>query len=348
MATLRGVAGRAALLAFSLVVSLALSEAVLALLLSSPPSVLRALPGGTLSHLQAYYKHHERTLIQALPECAQYDPGLFYTLRPGECRFRGREFDTRVAVNSLGVRDDESSLQAPEVVVTGDSFAMGWGVQQDESFSALLERALGRTVLNVGIPSYGTVRERRILDRIDASRLRCLIVQYDDNDPPENATFEHNGDTLVISHERTYRQDVLRGTRRSGYWFPKITVEIVRGVLGQPDPLAADPGPVANQARLFVKAMLKAGRLDLEDVQVIVFPLNADRVVNGEFVKALEHEVSKAAYPPWVQRMKILDLSGVLAQDDFYILDDHLRAAGHRKVADALLPLARDALAARP
>jgi hypothetical protein len=335
---------RGALLACSVLFALGLSEATLALLLRAPARVLLALPGGTLSHLQAYYLEHDRRLLQAMPECARYDPGLFYTLRPGTCRFVNREFDTQIAVNSLGVRDDEASLDAPEVVVAGDSFAMGWGVAQDDSFPQQLERALGRRVLNAGVPSYGTVRERRLLDRIDASRLRCLVIQYDDNDGPENAAFERSGDVLAISSERAYRQDVLRGQRRGRYWFPMLTFEIARGALTPPVP-PASPGPAAHQARLFVKALLKAGRLNLSGVRVVVLALNADRVVNATFVSALGAEASKHVYPSFVRSLRLVDLTGSLGSSDYYVLDDHLRASGHAKVAEALLPAVRAALA---
>ncbi len=336
------------LLALSIGVSLGIAEAGLALLLSSPPSVLAALPGGTLSHLQAYYLHHERQLVQSMPECARYDPGLFYTLRPGECRFRNREYDTHLVVNSVGVRDDEASLRAPEVIVLGDSFAMGWGVAQQDTFAQVLERELGRPVLNLGVPSYGTVRERRILDRVDTTRLRCLVIQYDDNDPPENELFERNGDRLVINSERAYRQDLLRGGRRSGYWFPKITFEIVRGVVAPREPPPPPSEPPDHQARLFVKAMLRAGSADLSRTQLVVVALNADRLVNAAFIKALTAEIAKPFYPPYLRRLRAVDLSGVLLPEDYYVLDDHLRASGQAKVAAALLPAVRDALSAAP
>lgn len=347
MSSLRGWAGRIGLLALSVGVSLGIAEASLELLLSAPPRVLYALPGGTLSHLRAYFLHHERHLVQSTPECAQYDPGLFYTLRPGQCRFANREYDTELLVNRAGVRDDDASLVAPEVIVTGDSFTMGWGVAQPESFPERIEQALGRPVLNVGVPSYGTVRERRILDRVDTSRLRCLVVQYDDNDTPENEEFERNHDALVIHSERTYRQDVQRGGRRDRYWFPKATFEIVRGAFSAPDGPVPDPGKPQHQARLFVKAMLKAGRAELAGVHVIVVALNADRVVSPAFVDALEAEVSKPGYPPWLRDLRVVDLTGLLGRDDYYVLDDHLRASGHAKVAAALLPAVREALGAR-
>jgi hypothetical protein len=87
------------------------------------------------------------------------------------------------------LRDDEESLFSPEIVVVGDSQAMGWGVSQDLTFSSLLENALGKPILNAAISSYGTARELKILERIDLSNLKFLIIQYSDNDYRENRTY---------------------------------------------------------------------------------------------------------------------------------------------------------------
>ncbi len=40
--------------------------------------------------------------------------------------------------------------------------------------------------------------------------------------------------------------------------------------------------------------------------------------------------------PEVLEHMEILDCSGFLTQDDFFILDGHLNASGHAKVARAL------------
>jgi hypothetical protein len=344
---LRAILGRLLLLVFGCFIALVASEAAFSLLLSTP-AVLAHLPDNTRSHLEAYYLQHDRSLLQALPECAQYDRGLFYTLKPGECRFHNREFDTQIRVNSAGVRDDEASLQAPEVVVLGDSFALGWGVQQDESFPELLEQRLGRKLLNTGVPSYGTVREMLLLDRIDTSRLRCLVIQYDDNDTEENWRFFHNGNTLAIGAQRQYEQDLLRNERRRSYWFPKITFEIVRGAfrpLSLPEPPEGGP---RKEARLFLNALLHAGHADLSDVQLVVLQLSPDKVVSSAFAAALTKEIARGDQPDFVQRIEPVDLTGTLEAGDYFALDDHIRASGHRKVAAALADVVHTALAGTP
>jgi hypothetical protein len=333
---LRGVLGRLLLLLFSLVVSLAMSEACFSLLLSHPAWLAR-MPANVLSHVRAYYLHHDRTLVQAMPECARYDPGLFYTLKPGSCRFKMREFDVEIRVNSAGLRDDEESLEAPEVIVAGDSFAMGWGVQQDEAFPQVIERASGVRVLNAGIPSYGTVREMRLLDRLDTSRLRWLLIQYDDNDEPENQAYLEAQNQLVIHPEGAYLADVQRNASRQSYWFGKTSLEILHGIL-KPEPLPASAEVTPKQeARYFANAVIHATRRDLASVRIIVFELQPYRVNQSAFETALMREISLAGHKPYIRQMRMLDLHGVLGPEDYYVLDDHLRAQGHAKLARLLM-----------
>lgn len=328
----KAVLGTVALVTASLVVALAVAEAAFALLLSRPGS-LRRLPANVLGHLRAYHIAHERTLLQALPECARYDPEVFYTLRPGTCRFTSREFDTVVRVNRAGLRDDEASLEAPEVVVAGDSFALGWGVAAEESFPSVLERLTGRRVLNAGVPSFGTVREMRLLDRLDTSALRWLVVQYADNDARENWDFFRWGH-LPVSGEELFTADVQRRSRPRRYWPGKIAATIVRSaVSGSAD----GPGlPPDDQARHFVNALGRGTKKDLSGVEVIVLQLSGYHAPRNGFEAAVLREASRSGHPEFVRRLSVLELWGTLGPDDFMVLDDHLNARGHGRLAERL------------
>src|SRR5436309_11914338 len=149
----RVVFGAALLMAtVSTLLSCALIESGLLLSLAYYSSVSAFLPSPIRSCVEELYRS-ERHLIQFSPDCAQYDPRLGYRLRPGRCRFANREFATTYMINSRGLRDDETSLHEPTVIVLGDSYAMGWGVEQDETYPQVIERNLGVKVLNAAISS---------------------------------------------------------------------------------------------------------------------------------------------------------------------------------------------------
>ena len=327
------------LLALSVLVTLCIVEGSFTLLLAKP-SLLRALPAATVSHVRRYYLAHDRNMIQAMRECARFDPELFYTLRPGTFRFRNREFDNEFRVNSLGVRDEESALRAPQVVVVGDSYAMGWGIDQDKTIAKTIERETGRSSLNAGIASYGTVREMRLLDRIDTSALRDLVIVYCNDDVIENRPFMSHGEFTVGDAGR-YEEDVHAAERRKRYWFGRRTVEFLRDVFAPAADVGPRPASPESEARYFVNAVLHAGRTDLSHVRIIALEVSQSRTVDSHFALAVRKEVSADTYPAHIRNMTVLDLVGRLKPEHYYVLDDHLREEGQRAIAGAVVDVLR-------
>ena len=194
-----------------------------------------ALAGSpVLQPLARYLYSLDWTTVHLLPDCGQFDPKLTYRLRPGECKFSELEFDTTYKINSLGVRDDEESLDGPEIVVLGDSFAMGWGVEQDEAFPSVLEELLSRKVLNAAISSYATAREFGMLARIDLSRARYLIIQYASNDFEENRLYATQGNHIPTRGADWYQNQVAAHTRNHSYRAGKYVYEVYRAWIGTP------------------------------------------------------------------------------------------------------------------
>jgi hypothetical protein len=335
------VVGPPLLLAFSVLVTLGLAEGFFTLLLVEP-SLLRGLPATTVSHVRRYYLAHDRNMIQAMRECARFDPELFYTLRPGTFRFRNREFDNEFRVNSLGVRDDESALREPQIVVLGDSYAMGWGVDQGDTIAKTLERKTGLRALNAGIASYGTVREMRLLDRIDTRALRDLVIVYCNDDVIENRPFMSHGEFSVGDAGR-YEEDVRRAERRKRYWFGRRTIEFLRDVFAPAPDLGPRPVSPESEARYFANAVLHAGHTDLSHARIITFEVSQSRTIDSHFALAVRKEVSGETYPAHIRNMVVLDLVGRLKPEDYYDLDDHLRPGGQHAIAEAVVGFMRGA-----
>jgi lysophospholipase L1-like esterase len=331
-----------AFVAFSTAVAGVIVEALLLLMLHVP-GLTGALPRPMRRLVQQIYRHFNRTLIQFDPQCAQYDAGLTYTLKPGTCTFENIEFRTTVHVNRLGLRDVEESLTAPEVIVIGDSHTMGWGVEEDQTFGRVLAGKSGLRVLNAGISSYGTVREMLLLDRLDVSRLRFLILQYSDNDLLENQTFRAHGGHLPITSEEEYDK-VSRYYSGQHSYYPgkyvyRLFMKALRLEAPEPDQLPMAPMSPADEARLFVNALAHAGRGHLDNVQVIVLEVNEQLQPRRPFIVALEQVKREAANPAFVRGLKTLDLSVLLGPKDFYVLDDHMNPRGHQVVGEALAGL---------
>jgi lysophospholipase L1-like esterase len=128
---LRGLLGSLGLAVLSSVVTLGLIEGALRL----GPAWSRATASDERSGFNPY----------------RPDGRLGFTLNPGvRTRHADRDFSVAVAVNALGMRGPERAPAKPpdaaRILLLGDSFAFGWGVEQEETFAARLERLLTERV----------------------------------------------------------------------------------------------------------------------------------------------------------------------------------------------------------
>ena len=338
--TTRRLLGTLAFLLFNLIFAIVVVEIVLAVVVTTP-SAAAMMPRSVRILFQQVYRHFKRSLIQFEPACTQYDPELTYILKPGRCTFENVEFSTEVRVNRLGLRDDDAALEAPEVIVVGDSYAMGWGVQQDEMLGRVLARASGLKVLTAGISSYGTVREMRLLDRLDTSRMKFLIVQYHDSDIVENQAFRDHAGTIPILSAADYQATVDWYRARQGYWPGKYTSGLFMKItrLETSDPNAPRmPSSISSvdEATLFLNVLAHGTRKPLDDVKLIVFESSEQIRPPRSFLANVAVISRRNDQPAFIRRLHALDVAPLLEEDDFFSLDDHLRASGHEQIGKAL------------
>jgi len=291
----------------------------------------------------------DRGLIQWQADMSQYDPDLAYRLRPGKHIFTTQEFSNEYDANSLGVRDDEESLVAPEVVVVGDSYGLGWGVDQDKTFSQVLERESGLKVLNTSISSYATPREMRMLQRVDRSAMKFLIVQYCDNDDVENDTFAKNGNKLSIMSEKNFNDSVRLNLQDTAYHpFKYVGLLPARLFQSLNDVVYAPRVPGSrwhggnlvitehDEAANFLNALAHGG-VDLSGVQIIAFELDSVFPPQNHFADWIEQLKNGPEYPNFIHSVIALNMYSKLRESDFFLLDDHIHASGHAIIAQELL-----------
>lgn len=329
--------------AVTTVVSLVGLELVL-LLLRHQPKLSTAPPLAAVAR-ELYML--DRHMIQFEEAAARWDERLGYTLRPGTFHFSNTEFDTRYLVNSKGLRDDEASLHAPAIVVVGDSFAMGWGVEQDEAFPQHLETLSGRAVLNTAIASYGTARQLRLLRDLDLSAARHLVIQFCNNDYFENLAFEREGSRFQVQSADSYNDAVRSYRSMRRYWpgrysFTLLGRRLEHGAAAPDHPDPADPANQRRQAELFIDVLVRSP-VDLSHLQIITFELNSHNRYGGLFIPALREVIADGDYPPHITRMVASDLAAELNSDLFFHLDDHITAEGHHHLAQRLWEIIQNA-----
>ncbi len=312
-------------------------EVVLLLLYSCPPS-------GHVWHyaVQQYYLDFEREVLQYDPLCTRYDAEVTYTLKPGRCNFRSKEFSTEIKINSAGFRSREEALTKPRLVVLGDSFAMGWGVSEGQTFADQMGTSTGLTTLNTAVSSYGTARELIVLKRVDMTQARYLIIQFCDNDERENREFLGNQGHLPIAAESEYQHAAKLSRIGKSYYPGKMTLHLLpylRSAYQQRQYLETafiDPAQAREMAQNFVDTLLLSP-VKLDDLQLVVFQLNGRFRNSPGFAKALQIIRDSGRYPKFVSDMIIIDTTEFLAESDYYYFDDHLNERGHKKLADVLI-----------
>lgn len=333
------------ILSYVLVIAITFAgyEAILAYAFANPS--LGLMPADVL---RSIYVRELRNTIQIMPECAQYDSYVSYTLRPGRCRFRNLEFDTSYEINSAGLRDDETSLTAPEVVVLGDSFAMGWGVEQHETIPQLIEEETGLRTLNAAVSSFGTAREIRMLERVDLRAAKYLFIQYTENDVDENRALAIDGELQTISPKDRARV-ISELSQNAEYFLGRYSLAALyyswHYLSGDkmfsedtsPDVEREIAGSRLSEEALFVNA-IRSAKVDLSDLVVIVFELSSHNQNDSEFVDKLRDFLAVHSDDiGYVREIRVLDVSPVLSDDHYFVLDDHINRDGHRVVAEALL-----------
>lgn len=289
-----------------------------------------------------YYTSYQRNILQ-YETCAEYDTAFFYRLKPyTSFSFRNIEFNNQFSTNHLGMRDDDSSLNRPKIVFLGDSYTIGWGVNQQQTFASLTGRETGKRTLNTAMSSYGTAREIKWLSKIDTSAIQYVVIQYCKNDIGENEVYNEHS-TLPISPQRTYQDALVTYTWKRKYFPGKYSITLLytfmRSTLrhlikGDSIPYYRSNDPVAS-ADEFIK-VLNNIPINIKKTKILLIDLNDFNELNNKFLSSVDSLLHKPTYSRLQTSVQTIDLSAVLTSDDFYILDAHLKPSGHAKIAKEL------------
>lgn len=160
------------------------------------------------------------------------DPAIGYRLQPGAyVRFTTAEFDTTIAVNHSGLRDDQELGPKPpgerRILILGDSLVLAVQVPFAKTFGELLEQRLNRPpsahryrVINAGVQGYGPVEELLLLRSIIGVVQPDLVIDtlFVGNDAEEAVTSEPrlSGERpAAASLRETFATRLRRLVRRS-------------------------------------------------------------------------------------------------------------------------------------
>ncbi|MEW6132425.1 MAG: SGNH/GDSL hydrolase family protein [Pseudomonadota bacterium] len=260
----------------------------------------------------------------AQPECIAPDPDLIYVPAIGSCRFEDIEFKTTLNFDETG-RHTGPRPAGAGIAVIGDSHAMGWGVNDEETFAAHLQTLSKRPVFNLGVASYGTARELLRLEKSGLlNRVDTIILQYCNNDLGENLKFDTASKQEL--RDRIFGRNAAPATQQQ-------TGRLAFIAKGYGLALAAPFRALSERLRrkdftrhyeALIGILARHGD-KLNGKRVIVFYSNT----YGQ--KFRNYPEGQDARLP-----NVYFVDPGMSRSDYHELDDHLTPEGHRKVAEYL------------
>ena len=157
------------------------------------------------------------------------DDRIIYELRPNlDTRFTS----VHVRTNSCGMRGPERPYAKPpgtyRIALLGDSFAFGWGVEENQSFAQILEDELNRLtggypkveVLNFGVPGYSTFQEVALFEEkgleYDPDAVLVFFIDNDFDYPffvRDNSSPNGVVESFSLSHKKKHVDPKLTETK---------------------------------------------------------------------------------------------------------------------------------------
>lgn len=127
--------------------------------------------------------------------------GVYYEFIPNLKNIRGYNWE-RISTNGSGFRGKEIDPEKPSIVLIGDSFVFGFGVDDAEVHSHHLQEEFpGHNVINTGVNGYNIEQEvRAYLAKFRNLRPKLAIVEFVFNDmaPPSILTDEKKSEVHAL------------------------------------------------------------------------------------------------------------------------------------------------------
>ncbi|MEM7356939.1 MAG: GDSL-type esterase/lipase family protein, partial [Acidobacteriota bacterium] len=243
-----------------------------------------------------------------------------------------------VETNAIGGRQmpsvvADSSLETLRILVLGDSFSFGWGVESGEAYAAVLQSLLNGeglglriAVSNMAVPGYGPEQVGQALKR-SAAKLdpvpRVVVVGFTENDFANLAiganekvvrrghlvrrsSLPGNGSDSLVS-ELTYRSMLFRAL------FRLKEAAIVKLATGPPAPGPSAAAPRRTLSRLDTieleifrrKPSAEVQRLFLKAEGILADIAKTTRAMDAELVVMgipWPHSVSQAKFEDFIER----------------------------------------------
>lgn len=279
----------------------------------------------------------------------QYDSLLGWSHHPGQRgRFVHQDFSVEVRINSDGLRGRDYPVGRTgrtRILVLGDSFGWGFGVEGEQVFSGILEKDHPDwEVINASVSGYGTDQEYLYLkERGRKYRPDVVLLLFSRNDYHNNLSreeywynkpyFEVGADGLLLRNNpvplASFRQQLQRACFSHSYVLPRVLLALAPPAAESLDETVPSAAPQNERAEVTLR-LLRATR----DVAA---------VIGARFVLVSVPMPAHKRRP--LRELADRDALSYLALDASFSgrgepltfpHDDHWNSSGHRVTAAAI------------
>lgn len=270
----------------------------------------------------------------------QVDPHTGWRMR-GEHTFRwtigSEEVVNTYTSNAAGFRSDVAFGKRDSIVLIGDSFTFGTGVEYQDTFGSVLERRLDRLpVFNLAMPGFGLDQMWMALrHQADEFQPRLLVVAFVDKDLDRSLTAYREAEGMnkpvFLLEDGVLRPQTAKD--RPPDWFVRLDRGLaLSGVLRENTKRLGYTLPVGEwwtlNAQIF-RQMMEDARSREVPLLFVRLPFRGER----EFPTLTAFMAAEGAY-----FLDVEALSNTVEDETIFIAgDNHINEAGHEMVADALL-----------
>jgi hypothetical protein len=267
-----------------------------------------------------------RNIWQNDKDCAVYDKDLLYKPKEGKCQFSNPEFKTTLSFTKFYrnqfIENTINDKKNP-IIVIGDSIAMGWGVNDNETFSFHLEKLIKRKVYNMGVSSYGTVREiKRLKLSPFYDETDTIIIQYHPNDLGENMNLDFEKYYSENEYNKIFsRNDKFKNTLKFILKNYKTSIRLffsdINDILFKYKNLEKYNFNIHKE---YLEQLLLSN-IDLKQKKILVI------IIKNPWQQFINFPVNRNGI-----RYIQIDLD----KSDFFLIDDHPNSLGHKKISNVL------------
>jgi hypothetical protein len=289
---------------------------------------------------------------QPITTIYEYSPHTDYVLKPNKSvGFNTVEFNSKITTNSFGLRDSELNLSKEiKILVLGDSFTFGLGVNNSQTFSTILENQLNSElgdrfeVINTGVNGYDTKREYKYLVNYGNSfNPDYILLMFVINDPLSNSE-EYWFSTVPTGMARfiplksvgaliEYSRNPWKLLNKLGY-----SVEYENDI-DHFDCLRKDKCAEGWKSTLQYLRLINDFVDDTDKILIIVNVPVQDQL-NPESLNRYNITKSPVPLKEYCKgQVKCIDLSESLSIEDYYDQNGHWKPSGHQKAAQEIFEI---------